>query len=39
MPIALITLDPIDLRDTDNRFHAVLDRTLDDLEELLYQGQ
>ena len=39
MPIALITLDPIDLRDTDDRFHAVLDHTLTDLEELLYQGQ
>lgn len=39
MPIALITLDPIDLRDVDDRFHAVLDRTIGDLEELLYQGQ
>lgn len=39
MPIVLITLDPIDLRDVDDRFHAVLDRTIGDLEELLYQGQ
>ena len=39
MPITIITLNPIDLRDVDNRFHAVLDRTLSDLEELLYQGQ
>lgn len=39
MPIAIITLNPIDLRDVDDRFHSVLDRTLTDLEELLYQGQ
>ena len=39
MPIVIIELDPIDLLDVDDRFHAVLDRTLDDLEELLYQGQ
>lgn len=39
MPIAIITLNPIDLRDVDDRFHSVLDRTLDDLEEILYQGQ
>lgn len=39
MPIAIITLDPIKVLDTDDRFHAVLDRTLTDLEEILYQGQ
>ena len=39
MPIAIITLNPIDLRDVDDRFHSVLDRTLTDLEEILYQGQ
>lgn len=39
MPIAIITLNPIDLRDVDDRFHSVLDRTIGDLEELLYQGQ
>ena len=39
MPIAIITLDPIKVLDTDDRFHSVLDRTLNDLEELLYQGQ
>lgn len=39
MPIAIITLNPIDLRDIDDRFHSVLDRTLTDLEEILYQGQ
>ena len=39
MSIAIIKLDSIEILDTDNRFHAVLDRTLDDLEELLYQGQ
>lgn len=39
MPIAIITLDPIEVLDTDDRFHSVLDRTLTDLEEILYQGQ
>lgn len=39
MPIAIITLNPIDLRDVDDRFHSVLDRTINDLEEILYQGQ
>jgi hypothetical protein len=39
IPIAIITLDPTDLRDVDDRFHNVLDRTIGDLEELLYQGQ
>ena len=39
MPIAIITLDPIEVLDTDDRFHSVLDRTLNDLEETLYQGQ
>lgn len=39
MPIAIIELNSIEILDTDNRFHAVLDRTLSDLEELLYQGQ
>ena len=39
MPIAIITLGPINVLDTDDRFHSVLDRTLNDLEELLYQGQ
>ena len=28
MPIAIITLNPIDLRDVDDRFHSVLDRTV-----------
>lgn len=39
MPIAIITLNPIDLRDVDDHFHSVLNRTLTDLEEILYQGQ
>jgi len=39
MPIAIIKLDSIEILDTDNRFHTVLDRTLNDLEEILYQGQ
>lgn len=39
IPIVILKLDPIEILDTDNRFHAVLDRTLTDLEEILYQGQ
>ena len=39
MPIAIIELDSVEVLDTDDRFHAVLDRTLTDLEEILYQGQ
>ena len=39
MPIAIITLNPIEVLDTDDRFHSVLDRTIRDLEEILYQGQ
>lgn len=39
MPITIIELNSIEILDTDNRFHSVLDRALSDLEELLYQGQ
>jgi len=42
MPIAKIELDTTDgtytLTNVDERFHAVIDRTIDDLNYILYQG-
>lgn len=37
IPIAKINLNKNDITFVDNRFHSVLYRTLNDLEELLYQ--
>lgn len=38
-PIAVVKLNPIGLTFVDNTYHALIDRTLTDLEEILYQGQ